>query len=266
MEHVTSADGTRIAVHRIGTGRPVVIVGGAFSTATAASALAEAVVAKGFEGVSFDRRGRGDSTDATEGQRLAPFVPEREAEDIAAVIEAVGGSAIVLGHSSGALVALVAAANGAPIDHLFLSEPPMRFGTGEPPADLAQRLQALVDEGRGGEAVVLFQREGIGLPEPMIAQIQSSPLFEHLAALSQSTVYDAMIAAATSDPSEQLLSITVPTTVLVGVETMPLLARAAPLLVERMPAAELVQVPESQHHAIDPPATAAIIAARVAAM
>lgn len=263
MEHVTSADGTRIAVHRIGAGRPVVIVGGAFSTAEAASALADAVAAHGFEGVTFDRRGRGDSSDATEGQRAAPFAPEREAEDIAAVIEAVGGRAVVLGHSSGALVALVAAANGAPIDHLFLSEPPMRFGAGEPTADLA--LQVLVDEGSEGDAVVLFQREGIGLPEPMIEQIRSSPLFEHLTALAQTTVYDAMIAAATSDPGEQLLSIAVPTTVLVGVETMPLLARAAPMLVERMPAAELVRVPESQHHAIDPPATAAIIAARVAA-
>lgn len=265
MEHVTSADGTQIAVHRIGSGRPVVIVGGAFSTADAASALAEAVVAQGFEGVSFDRRGRGDSSDATEGQRVEPFAPEREAEDITAVIEAVGGRAIVLGHSSGALVALVAAANGTPIDHLFLSEPPMRFGTGEPPDNLAQRLQSLVDDGRGGDAVVLFQREGIGLPESMIEQLRSSPLFEHLTSLAQTTVYDAMIAAATSDPSDELLAIAVPTTVLVGVETMPLLARAAPMLVERMPAAELVRVPESRHHAIDPPATAAIIAARVAA-
>ncbi|WP_347755701.1 alpha/beta hydrolase [Agrococcus sp. ProA11] len=264
MEHASSADGTQIAVHRIGTGRPVVIVGGAFSTADAAGALVEAVAAEGFEGVSFDRRGRGDSGDATEGQRIAPFSPEREAEDIAAVIDAVGGRAIVLGHSSGALVALLAAGHGVPIDHLFLSEPPLRFGTGEPPANLPQRLQALVDAGRGGEAVVLFQREGIGLPEPMIEQLRSSPLFEHLTSLAQSTVYDAMIAAATSDPSAQLLSITVPTTVLVGVETMPLLARAAPMLVERMPAAELVQVPESMHHVIDPPATAAIIAARAA--
>ncbi|WP_405219250.1 alpha/beta fold hydrolase [Agrococcus sp. Ld7] len=264
MEHVLSADGTQIAVHRVGAGRPVVIVGGAFSTAAAASALADAVAEQGFEGVTFDRRARGDSGDATEGQRLAPFSPEREAEDMTAVIEAVGDSAIVLGHSSGALVALFAAANGAPIDHLFLSEPPLRFGTDEPRADLPQRLQALVDEGRGGDAVVLFQREGIGLPETMIEQIRSSPLSEHLTSLAQSTVYDAMVAAATSDPGEALLSITIPTTVLVGVETMPLLARAAPMLVERMPSAELVQVPQSKHHAIDPPATAAIIAARVA--
>lgn len=240
------------------------IVGGAFSTAPDASALAEALVAQGFEAVTFDRRARGESGDGAPGTRAA-FAPEREAEDVAAVIESIGGRAIVLGHSSGALLALLAAAHGASITHLFLSEPPMRFGKDEPAADLPQRLQALIDDGRPGEAVTLFQLEGVGLPVPLVEQIKASPLFEHLTTLAQSTVYDAIIAAATSTPSQRLLSVSVPTTVLVGVETMPVLERAAPMLVERMPSAELVRMPESQGHAIDPPATAAIIAQRVAA-
>lgn len=263
MQHVTSADGTAIAVHRSGHGRPVVIVGGAFSTAPDASALSEALVAQGFEAIAFDRRARGDSGDTT------PYAPEREAEDVAAVVEAVGGSAILLGHSSGALVALLAAAHaanrpeaGTAIVHLFLSEPPMRFGQDEPAADLPERLQALVDEGRGGDAVTTFQLEGVGLPPQMVEGIKASPLFEHLTTLAQSTVYDATVAAATSTPSEALLALPVPTTVLVGVETMPVLERAAPMLVERMPSATLVRVPESKNHAIDPPATAAIIAER----
>ncbi|GEK80204.1 alpha/beta fold hydrolase [Agrococcus baldri] len=276
MQHVTSADGTAIAVHRSGRGTPVVIVGGAFSMARDASALAEALVDRGFEAVTFDRRARGDSGDTK------PFAPEREAEDVAAVVEAVGGSAALLGHSSGALVALLAAAHsaGAPggdahgadssaagtaIAHLFLSEPPMRFGQQEPPADLADRLQALVDAGRDGEAVTTFQLEGVGLPPQMVEGIKASPLFAHLQTLAQSTVYDAAVAAATSTPDERLLSLAVPTTVLVGVETMPVLERAAPMLVERMPSAELVRVPESVNHAIDPAATAAIVAERLGA-
>ncbi|WP_306233204.1 alpha/beta fold hydrolase [Agrococcus beijingensis] len=257
MQHVSSADGTAIAVHRSGSGRPVVIVGGAFSTAPDGARLAEAIVARGFEAIAFDRRARGDSGDTK------PYAPEREAEDLTAVIEAAGDSAIVLGHSSGALLALLAAAHGAPIEHLFLSEPPMRFGKDEPGDDLPQRLQSLVDEGRPGEAVTLFQLEGVGLPPAMVEQIKASSLFEHLTTLAQSTVYDATIAAATSNPDARLLGIAVPTTILVGVETMPVLERAAPMLAERMPAAELVRVPESRNHAIDPPATAAIIAERV---
>lgn len=240
------------------------IVGGAFSTASDASALADALVAQGFEAVTFDRRARGDSGDAGHGGTRASLVPQREAEDVAAVIESVGSSAILLGHSSGALLALLAAAHGAAVTHLFLSEPPMRFGRDEPSADLPQRLQSLIDDGRPGDAVTLFQLEGVGLPVPLVEQIKASPLFAHLTELAQSTVYDAIIAAATSTPSQQLLSVSVPTTVLVGVETMPVLARAAPMLVDRMPSAALVRVPESRNHAIDPPATAAIIAQRVA--
>lgn len=262
MQHVTSADGTAIAVHRSGRGTPVVIIGGAFSTASDAASLAEAVIERGLEAVAIDRRARGDSGDT------APFAPEREAEDIAAVVELVGPGAALLGHSSGALVALLAAglleaAEGPALAHLFLSEPPMRFGQDEPAADLPQRLQALIDAGQPGEAVTTFQREGVGLPEPMIEQIRTSPLFEHLTTLAQSTVYDATIAAATSTPDRRLLALAVPTTVLLGAETFPVLERAAPMLVERMPSAELVRVPESAHHAIDPAATAAIIADRL---
>lgn len=263
MQQVTSADGTAIAMHRSGSGRPVVIVGGAFSTAADASALAEALVAQGFEAVTFDRRARGDSGDTP------PYAPHREAEDVVAVIEELGGSASLLGHSSGALVALLTASLGAgligaTIEHLFLSEPPMRFGLDEPDAELPHRLQSLVDEGRAGEAVTLFQLEGVGLPPAAVEQIKASPLFEHLTTLAQSTVYDATIAAATSTPTERMLSVTVPTTVLLGAETMPVLERAAPMLAERMPSAELVRVPESKHHALDATATAAIVAARLA--
>lgn len=281
MPHVTSADGTAIAVHRSGPsgsspGRPVVIVNGALSTAADASAIADAIASRGFEAVTFDRRARGGSGDATEGQRQAPFAPEREAEDLAAVIAAVGGSAIVFGHSSGALLALLTASlldpgaaetggaemGGVAIDHLFLSEPPMRFGQDEPADDLADRLQALVDGGRGGDAVVLFQREAVGLPEPMIEQARAAPFFAELSTLAQSTVYDTIISATTSTPTERMLSVAVPTTVLLGADTFPMLERAAPMLAERMATAQLVRVPESRGHGVDPAATAAIIAER----
>ncbi|SDR96137.1 alpha/beta fold hydrolase [Agrococcus carbonis] len=264
MQHARSADGTPIAFHRRGSGTPVIVIGGAFSTAADASAIADALSEAGFEAVTVDRRARGDSGDGpADARERAPFSPEREAEDVAAVIDAVGGSAVLLGHSSGALVALLAAAHGAPVTHLFLSEPPMRFGLDEPAADLPERLQSLVDAGRTREAVLTFQREGIELPEPMIEQIAASELMPHLESLAQSTVYDATIAAATSDPDERMLHLRVPTTVLLGAETFPLLERAAPMLVERMPSAELVRVPESRGHSVDPAATAAIVAARV---
>jgi hypothetical protein len=256
--HAMSADGTRIAFHEVGSGTSVVIVGGAFSTAAAGAPLAEALAAVGLRGITMDRRGRGGSTDTT------PYRPAREAEDLAAVINAVGGEAAVIGHSSGAVLALFAAAEGVPVTHLFLSEPPFRYGEGEPPADLPERLQALIDEGRAEDAVVLFQREAVGLPDPVIEEIRSGPLFDGLVPLAQSTVYDALLTRAVSTPSAAMIGVAVPVTILRGESTFPMLVRAADRLAELMPGAELVVVPESRDHGVDPPATARQIHHRLA--
>jgi pimeloyl-ACP methyl ester carboxylesterase len=256
VEHVTSNDGTTIAFERFGTGRPVVIVGGAFSTAAAGMPLAAALAERGIQGVAIDRRGRGESGDT------APYSPEREADDLAAVIAAVGGKAALLGHSSGAILALFAAGEGVPITHLFLSEPPFHFGVDEPAADLAARIQALVDDGDPGEAVVLFQREGVGLPDSLIEQIRNSPMFDSLVAVAQSTVYDMTLTAAVSTPTPAMASVAMPVTILRGEPTMPMLVAAADRLAELMDA-ELVIVPESHDHGVDPAGTAREVAARL---
>jgi alpha-beta hydrolase superfamily lysophospholipase len=180
MDFVTSADGTGIATHTTGEGPAVVIVNGALSRAQDAAEIAEAFAAAGLRAITYDRRARGDSGDTP------PAAPEREVEDLAAVIASAGAEAVVLGHSSGAVLALFAAGAGVPISHLFLSEPPFSFGEDEPAADLASRLQSLVDEGESGEAVVTFQREGVGLPDEFIEQFRASPAFEATAPLGQS--------------------------------------------------------------------------------
>ena len=257
MELVESADGTRIALHRVGSGTPVVIVGGAFSTSGAGGPLAAALAAEGFEGVTYDRRGRADSGDT------APYAPSREAEDLTAVIEHLGGRAVVLGHSSGAILALLAAAEGSPISALFLSEPPFRFGVEAVADDLPDRLQALIDAGTPEEAVPLFQREAVGLPEAVIDQIRSSPMFAGLVPLAQSVVYDARLTAAVETPSAAMLGVGAPVTVLRGEPTYPMLVAAAERLAAAMPSAELVVVPESHDHGVDPEATARLIASRV---
>lgn len=190
--------------------------------------------------------------------------PEREAEDLAAVIDAVGGGAAVLGHSSGAVLALFAASLGVPVRALFLSEPPLRFGIDEPAADLPDRLQNLVDEGRNDEAVVLFQLEGVGLPQEMVDGIRASDQFAALLPLAQSTVYDARLVRQVSTPTAEMLSVSVPITVLRGEQTFPLLVTAADRLSSEIDGAELVIVPESVMHRPDPAATARVVRDRLA--
>ncbi|MCE7483243.1 alpha/beta fold hydrolase [Microbacterium profundi] len=258
MKHVTSADGTLIAMHEDGAGPTVVIVNGALSTARDAAEIARAFAEAGLRAITYDRRARGDSGDG------AVAAPEREVEDLAAVIAASGAGAAVIGHSSGAVLAQFAAGHGLPMSHLFLSEPPFRFGEDMPAADLEDRLQAAVDDGHSEGAVVLFQREAVGLPEPFIEQFRASPAFAQIAPLGRSTIYDALVTRRASTPSTEMREVRMPVTSLCGVETMPILVTAASRLAEMMPDAEYLQVPESVGHRMDPEATARIVVARVA--
>jgi Alpha/beta hydrolase family len=105
MNTVTSPDGTTIAYDQSGEGPPLILVGGTFNDRQTTAPLA-AALAPHFTAVSYDRRGRGDSTDT------APYAVEREVEDLGSVVGALGGSAFVFGHSSGAALALAAAASG----------------------------------------------------------------------------------------------------------------------------------------------------------
>src|SRR6266536_4143304 len=117
MDTVTSTDSTRIAFDRLGGGTPLILVGGALCDRRSTAALSEALAAD-FAVISYDRRGRGDSGDTQ------PYAVEREIDDLAALIAAAGGTAAVYGHSSGAGLALRAAAHGLPITRLILHEPP----------------------------------------------------------------------------------------------------------------------------------------------
>ena len=258
MDKVTSADGTSIAYDQVGDGRAVVIVNGALSTAKDASGLADALAGVGFRAVTWDRRGRGSSGDVRGSS------PEREVEDLAAVIDAVGGEAIALGHSSGAILALYAASLDVPITALFLSEPPLHFGVDEPADDLAERLQRLVDEHQPEDAITTFQLEGVGLPSAMVEQFRASDQFPPIVPLAQSTVYDTNLAREFSTPTAEMRTVSQPVTILRGEQTFPILVTAADRLAEEIPHAELVIVPESVMHRADPAATARVIRARTA--
>jgi alpha-beta hydrolase superfamily lysophospholipase len=117
MATVTSKDGTTIAFDRFGDGPPVILVCGG-STDRMSNASLAAMLAPDFTVFNYDRRGRGDSGDTPR------YAVQREFEDLEAVIDGAGGSAYLYGTSSGAALALEAAASGLPISKLALWEPP----------------------------------------------------------------------------------------------------------------------------------------------
>ncbi|MFN2581178.1 MAG: alpha/beta fold hydrolase, partial [Candidatus Dormibacteria bacterium] len=250
VQTVTSADGTSIAFEGLGQGPALVLLGGAFCSRSATGPLADALQYS-FTVFNVDRRGRGDSGDTR------PYGVEREIEDIAAVIDAAGGSASVFGHSSGATLALRAAAHGAPITKLVLYEPPFDVDGERPPlaGDFPKRLDALVEEGRRGDAVELYQAEAVGMPLQVVEQLRGAPFRPSLEAIAHTLAYDAAVVGDLRLPHALSDNVTVPTLVIAGENSPPLLGNAARALAEALPAGTL-RVLEGQSHDVDAAVTA----------
>jgi pimeloyl-ACP methyl ester carboxylesterase len=209
---VCSADGTMIAFERAGQGPALILVTGALTDRTVTRSVA-AELAPRFTVYAYDRRGRGSSGDT------APYSAEREVEDLAAVIGAAGGPALVFGHSSGAVLALEAAARGLAITKLAAYEPPyLTDASGRRPADdLAGRLAALVASGRRAETIRLFWAEGPGFDAKTIALMEASPMWPGLLALAHTVPYDvALCGPGMRMPADRIAAIRIPVLLLDG--------------------------------------------------
>ena len=234
MSHATrtvgSADGTTLAFELDGEGPPIILVGGAFNTRSTTAPLAAALRDR-FTTLNVDRRGRGDSGDTP------PYAVDREIDDLDALIHAVGGSAAVFGYSSGATLALKAAARGSAITKLVVYDAPFAVDDGDPrlPGGFADELVRLVEAGRRGDAVEHYQRVAVGLPEELIARLRQAPFRGGLEAIAHTLSYDARVVGDLALPTDLIRSIEVPTLVVDGEASPPMMRKAAEALVATLP-------------------------------
>ncbi|SDC54168.1 alpha/beta fold hydrolase [Rhodococcus tukisamuensis] len=226
---VTSADGTVIAYERSGDGPPALIVGGAFNDRRTAGPLAAALASE-FTTIAYDRRGRGSSGDT------APYAPEREIEDLAAILDDIGRPTHVYGLSSGAVLALEAAAAGLPVARLAVFEPPYSDGP-RTSDDYLTRLAELTAAGRRGDAVELFMTEAVGVPAEAVPSIRQSPAWVPMKAIAHTLLYDALVVESGAMPRERLATISVPTLALASAGSPPWLREAAAAVAEVVPGA-----------------------------
>ncbi|HYI34340.1 MAG TPA: alpha/beta hydrolase [Glaciibacter sp.] len=239
-----SADGTTIVYERTGTGPALIVIGGAFNTRHSAGDLVP-LLAVHFSVYAYDRRGRGDSTDTH------PFATEREVEDLAALIDAVGGTAMVYGHSSGGAVGLYGAANGLAITKLAIYEPPFTPPIGfESVRAWTDAIQAAVDAGDRERAAVLFL-QGSGAHPGMIEGITAAAWWPGMTAVAHTLPYDLSFLNDGAVPFELLRRVNAPTLVMFGDDSPPWAENVATTAADALPNGTTVSF-AGQDHNVDP--------------
>jgi pimeloyl-ACP methyl ester carboxylesterase len=265
MDTVTSADGTRIAYDRYGEGPAVILVSGALgyrrfkNFEQIAAALSEHCAV-----INYDRRGRGDSGAA------GPVSVQHEIDDLAALIDAAGGRASLVGFSSGGAVALRAASTEIGVEKLVVYETPFKTDPEAkyPRDDYGAVLEQIVAEGDPMRAAKHFMRNGIGMPGPLVALMPLMPGFKPFAANGLTLTFDY---AALGDQNmhgrplqaDEWAGVTCPTLVVHGSKTYPGLKRASKALAEVLPNPTPHELP-GQSHNVSPGAIVPLLAEFVA--
>lgn len=193
MKSVRSKDGTAIAFDRSVSGPALPLVDGAlchrgFGPMPSITKL----LASHFTVFNYDRRGRGQSSDTP------PYAIEREVEDIEALIQEGGGSAYVFGASSGAALALEAAARLKTIRKVALYEAPFFFDDIHPPRpkDYLATMSALIATDRRCDALKLFMKT-VGSRSIFIAVMRFTAIWSRLIAVARTLAYELTILADT---------------------------------------------------------------------
>ena len=239
-----SKDGTRIAFEKTGSGPAVIVISGALShRGLYRDPSLPAKLSEHFTVYLYDRRGRGESTD------VQPYAVEREIEDIEALLEDAGGSAYLYGVSSGAALALQAAAKLGPakVTKLAIYEPPY----GQKKQDFAtqkQRVNELVRTGQPGDAAAFFM-SAIGTPPEALDAMKRSPEWEAIKKIDFTLAYDFAVLGDGEIPQDVVKAIQVPTLVMNGEKSMDFMGPAADRIAALIPHAQRKTLKGQTHQA-----------------
>jgi pimeloyl-ACP methyl ester carboxylesterase len=219
----------------------------AFSFLTFASSISTSV--------SGRRRGRGDSTDT------APYTPEREVEDVEALINEVGGPVYLYSHPSGAAIALQAAIKlRKQVRKLAIYEAPYALNSDarEAAKEYNRQLKNLLISGRNSDAVALFIRS-VGVSDKQIQAMERMPMWKGLVAIAPTLAYDNdVLGEDHSLPTARLATITIPTLVAHGGAGSPSMRDTAQALSKAIPHAQLRTL-AGETHGVRPKVLAPIL-------
>ncbi len=244
IERFESADGTSLACDVAGDGPPLVLVHGTGADHTRWAPVITALSAD-FTTYAMDRRGRGASADAEQ------YSIELEFDDVAAVIDGIGGDVDVLGHSHGAVCSLEATLRTPRVRRLVLYEPPLPVGIEIYPPGLIERLDQLLAAGDHDGVVATFFREVVRMPEAELDIVRADPSWEARVATAHTIPRELRIADAYDPDFERFATVRVPTLLLLGGDSPSFLVDPTRRLHESISKSTLTVMPGQQHVAMN---------------
>lgn len=244
MQTTTSKDGTRIAYWRSGTGPPLVVVHGTTADHTRWARI-RPTLENTFTVYAMERRGRGGSGDA------ADYAIDREFQDVAAVVDAIGEPVYLLGHSYGAICSLEASLLTDGVERLILYEPPISTGVPLYPPGTPERIQSLVDEGDQESALELFFREVVRMPDDEFEIYRGLPVWPARIALAPTIPRELVVDRNYQFRPERFAGFNTPTLLLLGGDSPPTFRQAIDMLDAALPASRVAVMPGQQHVAMD---------------
>jgi uncharacterized protein YndB with AHSA1/START domain/pimeloyl-ACP methyl ester carboxylesterase len=249
MQTIISKDGTKITFEKQGNGPAVILVAPAVADHGDAAQLADRL-AEHFTVYNYDRRGRGQSSDAT------TYAIEREIEDIQSIISEAGGKAYLFGSSSGAVLALDASSKlGDQVIKLFLYEPPFIINDSRAPvpAEYVRHLNELIEANRRSDAVEYFMTEAVGIPGEFVTYMKADPSWNNMENMAHTLAYDGLIMADTQSgkplPTDRW-QVSIPTSIMTGENSEPIFHDAAKALASLLPQAEHRLLTGQDHSAV----------------
>jgi pimeloyl-ACP methyl ester carboxylesterase len=246
METVTSADGTRIAFERSGSGPSLVLVHGTSASARRWDNI-RPLLEKNFTVLAMDRRGRGGSGDIAEG---TPYALQREFEDVAAAMAAAPQPAILFGHSYGGLASLGAMPLIDRLAALVIYEAPVPRGP-LLPEDLLRRLDAAAARDDREGVMKIFCEEIVRMRPSDVATLRASPAWPARLAAAHTIPREMRGAETFSLPAARPERISVPTLLLHGGDSPDFFKVPMAKLALAIPHAKSVALEGQQHVAMD---------------
>jgi pimeloyl-ACP methyl ester carboxylesterase len=242
MHRITSPAGAIVSYDKYGSGPPLVLVHGAFSDHKTNWEFVKRLFEKQFTVYAIARRGRGE-TAATEGHSL-----EDESSDVVAVMQSIGESVFLLGHSYGAQTALAAAAAKVP-DHvrkLVLYEPAWPRVVGK---EALARLEQLAQTGDWEDFAVTFFRDRLSVPIEELDELRATELWPPIIADAPTSLGDLRALSRYDFKAERFRELRVPVMLQIGTES-PRDLYVTDALAAVLPDVRIQELPGQAHEAM----------------